>query len=335
MYFKEFPQFLYDFNYGNTVKTSIVQDITRNIRFKKEILSNIAMYDTYHIVDGETPEVISEKFYGTPEYHWVIMIANEKYDYRYDFPVPEPVLQKHIHTYYNPILHSSDWSIQFKDDQEGRDIQEQRLYFVPYGDGILDPNYLTHPVTYTVSGKTDTVTFSYTFPWPDIRYGIQHNGLEVSTQTIWQAIPYPSGTIVTSTHSALVTGHGTHFTSLFVGMDIVDSSGNNVGRIKTIESDTLIILQQNAGFTLDRVGYTAYLTGNPVGELTITTIGREHNPVYFVNSLGAKVPYNDVGAIPVTGDTIHRQENDAKREIKIISPSLLEAIIRNYEEELL
>lgn len=334
MYFKEFPQFLYDFNYGNDVKTSIVQDITRNIRFKKEILSNISMYDTYHIVDGETPEMISEKFYGTPEYHWVVMIANEKYDYRSDFPVTEPVLQKHIHTYYNPTLHSSKWSFQFVQDQEGRLVPEQRLVFVPYGDGIIDPNYLLAPVEYVISGKTDTVTFKYTFQWPDPRGG-GYNGITMATQTLWQTMPYQSGTLVTSTRSPLVTGHGTQFTALFVGMDLVDLSGNNIGRIKNIESDTLIILEQNAGFTLDRVGFTAYITGNPVGELTINTNGREHNPIYFVNSLGAKVPYNNVGAIPVTGDKIHRDQNDQKRVIKIISPSLLEAIIRNYEEELL
>ena len=40
------------------------------------------------------------------------------------------------------------------------------------------------------------------------------------------------------------------------------------------------------------------------------------------------------GAIPVTGDAIHRQENDKKRRIKIISPSLIESILRNYEDQL-
>ena len=104
MYFKEFPQFLYDFNYGDRVKTSIVKDITRNVRVRKEILENVTLFDEYDIVDGETPEIISEKFYGTPEYHWVIMLANGKYDYRADFPLPEAVLQKHIATVYNPAL---------------------------------------------------------------------------------------------------------------------------------------------------------------------------------------------------------------------------------------
>ena len=96
MYFKDFPSFLYDFKYGNTTKTSVVVDITRNVRFRKEIFANVAFYDEYDIIDGETPEIIAEKLYGNPEYHWIIMIANGIYDYLTDFPLSEVSLEKHI-----------------------------------------------------------------------------------------------------------------------------------------------------------------------------------------------------------------------------------------------
>lgn len=97
MYFKNFPTFLYDFNYsGESSKTSVVTDITRNVRFRKELFSSITYYDEYDIVDGETPEIIAEKIYGNPEYHWIIMLANNKYDYISDFPLAEPQLVKHI-----------------------------------------------------------------------------------------------------------------------------------------------------------------------------------------------------------------------------------------------
>ena len=96
MYFKEFPKFQYDFAYGNDTKVSVVQDITRNIRFRRDVLANVSLYDEYDIVDGETPEIIAEKIYGNPEYHWVIMLANERHDYITDFPLPEYVLEKYI-----------------------------------------------------------------------------------------------------------------------------------------------------------------------------------------------------------------------------------------------
>jgi len=101
MYFKNFPVFQYDFLYdnatdGDKLKVSVVKDITRNVRFRKEILSNVTVYDEYDIVDGETPEIIAEKIYGNPEYHWMIMLANDRYDYLTDFPLSEYNLEKHI-----------------------------------------------------------------------------------------------------------------------------------------------------------------------------------------------------------------------------------------------
>ncbi len=110
MYFKEFPQFLYDFRYGpRETKTSIVTDITRNVRFRKEILENIAVYDEYDIVDGETPEIIAEKIYGNPEYHWIVMIANGYYDYLTDFPKTDDEVEHAATHNYNPEL-TGTWS---------------------------------------------------------------------------------------------------------------------------------------------------------------------------------------------------------------------------------
>lgn len=96
MYFKEFPNFLYDFKINGRNETKIVKDITQNVRVINEILSNVTLYDEYDIRDGETPEIIAEKIYGSPLYHWVIMICNHKFDYINDFPLPSYELEQHI-----------------------------------------------------------------------------------------------------------------------------------------------------------------------------------------------------------------------------------------------
>ena len=77
-------------------KALLLTDITHNIRFRRDILANITVYDYYDIIDGETPEIIAEKIYGSPEYHWVIMLTNERYDYIGDFPLTEPALEQYI-----------------------------------------------------------------------------------------------------------------------------------------------------------------------------------------------------------------------------------------------
>ena len=96
MYFANFPKIIYDFDLSNGIDYKIVTDITRNIRVRKQILENITLYDYYDIGEGETPEIISEKIYGTPYYHWVIMLVNQRYDYVNDFPLTQRELDAYI-----------------------------------------------------------------------------------------------------------------------------------------------------------------------------------------------------------------------------------------------
>lgn len=81
-------------------KAILMKDITRNIRFRRDLLANITVYDEYDIIDGETPEIIAEKIYGNAEYHWIIMLANDRYDYRKDFPLTYVDLQRFINEKY-------------------------------------------------------------------------------------------------------------------------------------------------------------------------------------------------------------------------------------------
>jgi hypothetical protein len=96
MYFDNFPTFLYPYTVNNKLEYKLVKDISQNVRVRKEILSNVTLYDEYDIRDGETPEIISEKIYGSPLYHWVVMLCNDRYNYVDDFPLPIPELEKHI-----------------------------------------------------------------------------------------------------------------------------------------------------------------------------------------------------------------------------------------------
>jgi hypothetical protein len=96
MYFKEFPAFLYEFDIKGKPTAVTIKDITRNIRFRRDVLSNITVFDEYDILDGETPEHIAEKVYGDSGYHWVIMLSNDRYDYIADFPLTTVVLEKYI-----------------------------------------------------------------------------------------------------------------------------------------------------------------------------------------------------------------------------------------------
>ncbi len=336
MYFKEFPSFLYDFKREDgSIRTEIVKDITRNIRVKKDILSNITVYDEYDLADGDTPEIIAEKYYGNPEYHWIVMLCNEKFDWLNDFPLTETEITKHIEHVYNPTLNAKEWWFENSLDTHNG-VTEQILYFKVYNNALpLDPNYLTAVMEYRIKGKTTNCEFDFTFPWPDLRYdgGDYHNGLNRETQVIYQIMPYSIGYISTLPSSTEVLGTNTKFTTnVLVGMDIYTLSGTKLGRVKSIESDTKLTLEDRATAAVTNDRFNIYITGDIDGELTITTVGRERNPVFFLNSDGYIINPSDDGAIPITGDDLHRKENDRKRKIKLVSPALIETIIKNFEE---
>jgi hypothetical protein len=88
MYFEAFPKILHSYIDKNGREVLVLlKDITLNVRMRKEVLKNITLFEEYDLLDGDTPEMVAERFYGSPEYHWVIMLVNEKFDYASDFPL--------------------------------------------------------------------------------------------------------------------------------------------------------------------------------------------------------------------------------------------------------
>lgn len=96
MYFQKFPDIYYEYDIGGEPVLKVVKDITRNIRFRKAILENITLFDEYDIQDGETPEIVAAKVYGSSVYHWVIMLANQRHDYATEWPMGYHTLNTYI-----------------------------------------------------------------------------------------------------------------------------------------------------------------------------------------------------------------------------------------------
>jgi hypothetical protein len=85
-YFQNFPKIFYQFNVGNRSELKIITDLAFNTRVRDDILENIDIFNELFIKEGDTPEIISEKLYGTPLYHWVVMLANNMLSME-DFPI--------------------------------------------------------------------------------------------------------------------------------------------------------------------------------------------------------------------------------------------------------
>lgn len=101
MYFNKFPVMLYTLDDGKSAQ--LVTDIFRRTDFIASAINNIAFYETYTIMDGETPEIVADKFYGNTLYHWIILMANNIIDPLLDWPMTTHQLQKYVEAKYeNP-----------------------------------------------------------------------------------------------------------------------------------------------------------------------------------------------------------------------------------------
>ena len=58
------------------------------------------MYYEYLISDGETPDIIAHKIYGSSERHWIILLLNEILNPQFDWPLSDSSLKKYIDVKY-------------------------------------------------------------------------------------------------------------------------------------------------------------------------------------------------------------------------------------------
>jgi hypothetical protein len=108
MLFNNFPSTLFKLTDDSSV---VVTDFIRAIKLDPQLKDNSLLYTLYEASDGETPEVISHKFYKSTEYHWVIMLVNEKFDPWRDFPQTDNVViagAKEKYSDINAIHHYED-----------------------------------------------------------------------------------------------------------------------------------------------------------------------------------------------------------------------------------
>ena len=100
-YFETFPKMVYDVN--GTGDYKLVTDILRRFKVRKDVQNEIVFFDKYEVKDGEKPEDVSYNFYGSVDYHWVVLSINNIKDRFYDWPLSQIDFQTYItDKYTNP-----------------------------------------------------------------------------------------------------------------------------------------------------------------------------------------------------------------------------------------
>lgn len=107
MYFNKFDHIYYEFDINGNPVLKVMKDITQNVRFRKKVLAYITAYEYYDIEEGDTPEIIAYKKYGSAEYHWIVMLANERFDYVEDFPLSYHAFELYVKEKYGNDLYDT------------------------------------------------------------------------------------------------------------------------------------------------------------------------------------------------------------------------------------
>ena len=88
-YFTYFPQMYYDAVQDGTTSPVLVTSILRRVKVKDSIKNDVALFDKYRVKAGESPEMVSMRFYGTVDYYWVVLLMNDIKDRFYEWPLSE------------------------------------------------------------------------------------------------------------------------------------------------------------------------------------------------------------------------------------------------------
>mgnify|MGYP001372679124 CR=1 FL=1 len=62
---------------GGDFALELIQNLTSYVEVVDSIKQNSSFYSKYQILEGDRPDQVSQKLYGTPNYHWTFYIMND------------------------------------------------------------------------------------------------------------------------------------------------------------------------------------------------------------------------------------------------------------------
>ena len=96
-YFKNFPTT--DYHYynksGNKISTTTV-DMSIRFRLIDTIMKNPNAYYDYFWKDEDRLDIIAYKYYGDVNLSWLVMLSGEIFDWVYDLPLSDKMLDNYL-----------------------------------------------------------------------------------------------------------------------------------------------------------------------------------------------------------------------------------------------
>lgn len=102
--FRQYPDIYYPFtDEQKQTYYRVIKDITINLKLRKDLTDQVSLYEFYDLGDWETPDIVAAKYYSNPKWHYLVMLANDTFDWRDDYPLTQNQLDAYVReSYVNP-----------------------------------------------------------------------------------------------------------------------------------------------------------------------------------------------------------------------------------------
>lgn len=119
MYFSLVPNIEYDqkpISYPFSESDYVVaKNFFRRYQISEDIFSYAVLFNKYSITDGDRPDTLADRAYGSPFYDWVILLTNNMINAQYDWPLTNfqliQTLEKEFNDPHGEIHHYETYEI--------------------------------------------------------------------------------------------------------------------------------------------------------------------------------------------------------------------------------
>lgn len=105
LYFDTLPKIITNDQNGNPI---VMTNLVTRAALIEQLRANPMLFYRYTIQDGDTPEIIAEKYYGDPYRYWLVLHANEIMDPLWEWPLTTVQFNDYINSKYKAEAEEED-----------------------------------------------------------------------------------------------------------------------------------------------------------------------------------------------------------------------------------
>lgn len=96
-YFKTLPKIITPDQNGYPI---LMTNLLARASMVQELLNNTMQFYEYAIQDGDTPEIVADKYYGDPFKYWIVLFSNQILDPVWEWPMPYATFLEYLDAKY-------------------------------------------------------------------------------------------------------------------------------------------------------------------------------------------------------------------------------------------